>query len=244
MTRPAQILQLAPQRRADAVILAERGLREPLPVIRRIAFASLEHGTGCTTAATRAATVLAVRRSGHVLYVDATTPEHGIPRVLDQRISTDSVPRPVWPQGVAAWRTQCDERHRNYELTLTDWGALGITELQQVAAHSHLLCLTTTTERRAVQQTLDTAAFLRESGTQVLIVASAVREWGTVAERRMISSLPLPTQFLPCDLAARRLDTVVIGSASMLPIIELGAAIIRTSIGVTEAPTRPVAVLG
>lgn len=49
---------------------AHRAIRQGVPTSRRIAFASLRGGTGCSTTAAAVATVLARRRSGRVLGVD------------------------------------------------------------------------------------------------------------------------------------------------------------------------------
>jgi len=49
---------------------ADRAIRQGVPTSRRIAFASLRGGTGCSTTAAAVATVLARRRSGRVLGVD------------------------------------------------------------------------------------------------------------------------------------------------------------------------------
>ncbi|WP_434769381.1 hypothetical protein [Curtobacterium flaccumfaciens] len=49
---------------------AHRAIRQAVPTSRRIAFASLRGGTGCSVTAAAVATVLARRRSGRVLGVD------------------------------------------------------------------------------------------------------------------------------------------------------------------------------
>lgn len=49
---------------------AHRAIRQGVPTSRRIAFAALRGGTGCSTTAAAVATVLARRRSGRVLGVD------------------------------------------------------------------------------------------------------------------------------------------------------------------------------
>ncbi|WP_420368218.1 hypothetical protein [Curtobacterium sp. L1-20] len=49
---------------------AHRAIRQGVPTSRRIAFASLRGGTGCSATAAAVATVLARRRSGRVLGVD------------------------------------------------------------------------------------------------------------------------------------------------------------------------------
>jgi len=49
---------------------AHRSIRQGVPTSRRIAFASLRGGTGCSSTAAAVATVLARRRSGRVLGVD------------------------------------------------------------------------------------------------------------------------------------------------------------------------------
>ncbi|WP_028709279.1 hypothetical protein [Propionicicella superfundia] len=229
MIRPAHALRLFGQGCQDAAIAAERALRAPLPVIRRIAFVSLAGGTGCTTASTRTAMLLAARRAGGVLHVDATAAERRGERAQDPRVETCVVPAPVWPAGVDAWRGHCDTLHRAHELTITDWGALHLTQMSQVAAYAHVVCLATTTERAAVQRTLDAAAVLQHAGTPTLLVASAVRGRPTIATRRMLASIPIPALLLPFDLTARRIDQAIVGDASALALAQLGAAVVRAA---------------
>lgn len=201
MSRIGQLLHLLPSGRHDLAIAAERDLRTPLPVVRRIAFASLAGGTGCSTASTRVTATLATRRTGGVLLVDAADGE----------------------------RRGGGNSPRTHELTLTDWGVRTLPELSAVAARSHLVCLTTTTERAGVQLALDAAAFLRASGTPSILVASAVRGRPTIGARRMLASSPIPLHLLPHDPTARRPDSTAVSDSSAFALAQLGAAIVRAS---------------
>lgn len=204
---------------------AERTLRAPLPVIRRVGFASLHGGTGCTTAARAATSMLAARRDRGVFFVDATG---------HLTSSTPSTPdeaallAPIWPGGIEKWREQSDPQYRDREITVTDWGALGAAELTAVAAHSHVLCLTTGVERLAVQQAVDVAAALTAAGTPTLIVASGIRGRITAATKRMLASCPLPLVALPHDRHAGPSSVSGI-AASVLAASVLGAEIVRLS---------------
>lgn len=218
MTRLQTIAQLWNGEHHQRSIDAERTLHAPLPVIRRVGFASLHGGTGCTTAARTATSMLAGRRDRGILFVDATgrTTPSAAP-VLGPVV----LPAPVWPGGVDRWREWCDPHYREREITITDWGALDVTELTAVAAHSHVLCLTTGVERLAVQQAVDVAAALISAGTPTLIVASALRGRLTVATRRMLASSPIPQVTLPYDRRSRP------SGASVIAASVLGAEIVR-----------------
>lgn len=197
---------------------AERTLRAPLPVIRRVGFASLHGGTGCTTASRAATSILAARRARGVLHVDATG------RPISSTVSDlqpTRLPAPVWPGGIEKWREQCDPQYRDREITVTDWGALGAAELTAVAAHSHVLCLTTGVERLAVQQAVDVAATLTAAGTPTLIVASGIRGRVTSATKRMLASSPLPQVTLPHDKHAGP------SARNLIAASVLGAEIVR-----------------
>lgn len=211
MSRIGRTLQLLSAERQDRLVAAEQALRAPLPVVRRVAFASLAGGTGCSTVARRIAATLASRRAGGVLLVLAVGEEHraehltgeGARRQLVRGVETITLPDSVWPDGIDNWRIHAEERHRAHELTLTDWGKLPPPQLFAVAAHSHLVCLTTSTERGAVQRTLDIAAALTSTGAQTLIIASAVRGRARLGARRMVAALPTPSQLMPFDPNAR-----------------------------------------
>ena len=234
MSRLGRTLQLLTAERQDRLVAAEQALRSPLPVIRRVAFASLAGGNGCSTVASRIATTLASRRAGGVLLVLAAGEDRRAEQLAAEGgrhhsargIETIALPDPVWPGGIDNWRTHTEEQHRAHELTLTDWGKLPTAQLFAVAAHSHLVCLTTSTERGAVQRTLDVAGALTEAGTQTLIVASSVRGRARLSARRMVTALPTPAQLMPFDPNARLVAGAAVNSASQLALAELGGAIV------------------
>lgn len=248
MSRIGRALQLLTAERQDRLVAAEQALRSPLPVIRRVAFASLAGGTGCSTVASRIATTLASRRAGGVLLVLAAGEDRRAEQLAAEGgrhhsahgVETIALPDPVWPGGIDNWRMHTEEQHRAHELTLTDWGKLPTVQLFAVAAHSHLVCLTTTAERGAVQRTLDVAAALAEAGTQTLIVASAVRGRARLGVRRMVAGLPTPSQLMPFDSNARLVNGagahgVAANSVSQLALAELGGAIVDAC-GRTNSP--------
>ena len=203
MSRLGRMLQVWPTNRHEQAIAAERGLRAPLPVVRRVGFASLRGGSGCSTAARGVTSTLRGRRSGGILLIDGS----------------DALPtRPHVSHAGGA---------RAPEITLTDWGALDAARLSIISASSHVLCLTTTTERSAVQQALDAAAFTLESGTPTVLIASAVRGRATAATRRMLSSAPIPIFLLPFDHSTRYVEHGARTSASAFALATIGAEIVR-----------------
>lgn len=213
-----QLVQVWPTARHEHAIAAERGLRAPLPVVRRVGFASLRGGSGCSTTARGIAATLSGPRGGGVVLIDATdiVPARPIP-----------VPSPVAQANGS----------RAAELTLTDWGAIDSAQFATAAASSHVLCLTTTTERLAVQQALDAAAFAIDAGTPTLLIASAVRGRATNATRRMLASSPIPIFLLPFDRTTRRAEPAARSSASTFALATLGAEIVRRC-GRPSAETR------
>ncbi|MFJ2367741.1 hypothetical protein [Microbacterium sp. NPDC087665] len=218
MTRLQMMAQLWGGERHRNSIAAERALRAPLPVIRRVGFASLRGGTGCTTAARAATSMLAGRRDRGVLFVDATGYRTSSTTPEPEDVT---LPAPVWPGGVDTWRQCCDPHYRDREITVTDWGTLGVSELSAVAAHSHVLCLTTGVERLAVQHAVDIAAALTAAGTPTLIVASGLRGRVGAATKRMLASSPVPQVTLPYDRHVQPRP------ASVLAVAGLGAEIVR-----------------
>ncbi|MDQ0642128.1 hypothetical protein [Microbacterium murale] len=203
MSRWGRLLQVWPTARHEQAITAERDLRAPLPVVRRIGFASLRGGTGCSTAARGVASTLDGRRRGGVLLLDAD--------------EAGSIQSPLSASGTT----------RAPELTLTDWGSIDAARLSTISASSHVLCLTSTTERSAVQQALDAASFVIESGTPTVLVASSVRGKATPAVRRMLASSPVPVFLLPFDRTVRLGEPGARSSASAFALATLGAEIVR-----------------
>lgn len=220
MSRLRMLTHLWPSDRHLQTISSERALRAPLPVIRRIGFTSLRGGTGCTTASVAVAKLLRSRRSRGVLHVDATG-YLTVPAIDDQ--SNQAVPGPIWPGGEENWQRHSAAAHRQHEITVTDWGAPGLAALTSIAAHSHVVCLATTTERVPVQETLDIATALAADGTPTLIVASAVRGRLTFANRRMLALSPVPIFTLPYDASDGRTP------AHAFAVAALSAEIIRRS---------------
>ena len=203
MSTLGRMLHVWSAARHESAITAERDLRAPLPVVRKVGFASLNGGTGCSTAARGVAATLSWRRSGDVLLTDR------------------SGALPAIPDATAAGAVQ------RPELTLTDWGATDAARLSSVAGSSHVLCLTMTTERSAVQQALDAASFIADSGTPTVLIASAVRGRASAATKRMLASSPIPIFLLPFDRTVRRSETGAGSSASMFALAALGAEIVR-----------------
>ncbi|MGV2985935.1 hypothetical protein ACNPNP_19765 [Microbacterium sp. AGC85] len=203
MSRWGGLLQVWSTARHEQAISAERDLRAPLPVVRRIGFASLRGGTGCSTAARGVASTLDGRRSGGVLLLDAA--------------DASPIRSPLSDSGTG----------RAPELTLTDWGSIDAARLSTISASSHVLCLTSTTERPAVQQALDAASSVIASGTPTVLVASSVRGRATPVARRMLASSPVPVFLLPFDRTVRLGEPGARSSASAFALATLSAEIVR-----------------
>ena len=88
-------------------------------MIRRVAFASLAGGNGCSTVASRIATTLASRRAGGVLLVLAAGEDRRAEQLAAEGgrhhsargIETIALPDPVWPGGIDNWRTPVSYTH-------------------------------------------------------------------------------------------------------------------------------------
>jgi hypothetical protein len=83
-------------RQARELLAYDTAVRMPLPLCRRIGFVQLAPGCGASTAAAQVVTVLARRRAGMVLAIDASPSPHG----LLQLVGVDPVPGPM--SGVGA----------------------------------------------------------------------------------------------------------------------------------------------
>ena len=232
---PASVLRLLAPYRQQAAVQAETQLCVPLPVIRRVAFASVAGGAGSSTACVRAAAVIAGRRGERTLLVDATAAERREAPLTSARVDHAAVPVPVWPSGIAAWRQACDRAHRDYEMTLTDWGKLLVQQLAAVAEHSHLVCLATALERTAVQRALDAAAFVQQSGTPVLLIGAALRGRASIAAHRMLAQAPVPSLLLRHERRLLRSASRVGTPKPSIADLQLGAAVVQLSTGFSEA---------
>lgn len=176
----------------------QRRIATPLPLRRRIGVASLAGGAGCSTVAAELGIALAARRPGAVLCVDAQGISPTPLAELGEGIGFDSLGWSNWPAAVAAWWRRLGRRQRDYDLTITDWGATPLERMADVAAHSHALCLVAPAERTAVQRALDLAAVVGER-TAVAIAVNDVHGTAGLATAELVRRLPATAALLRYD---------------------------------------------
>lgn len=236
--RAGLVLRAATDRGGAELASLEEAIRTPLPVSRRIAFASLSGGTGCSTVAARVAATLHTRRNGRVLGVDA---QGASPSMAHHAaLPADALPvvqlgESPWPDGIGRWRERTHGLHPGPDVTVTDWGALTPPRMQLVARHSHALCLVAPSERAHLQRALDWAAALREThGTEVVIAAVDLRAPAAPATRVILSRMPVTTVRIPRDGrlgAIRPLPNTALRGASVLAFRRLAAALVTAAAG-------------
>ncbi|MGO1770853.1 MAG: hypothetical protein ACTHZX_12950 [Microbacterium sp.] len=187
----------------EELVRLEERIAAPLPLSRRIAFASLSGGTGCTSTAARVAATLASRRGGRVLGVSAqgrgpSIAHHaGVPR---GELPVVDLGAPVWPGAIEQWWAVTGELLPAHDLVVTDWGALPQSALRGVAEHAHALCLVTSCEHRAIQDAVDVAEAVRVAHrVPVTLAVVEVRQRASAALRSVVRRLPVDHVLVPSD---------------------------------------------
>jgi hypothetical protein len=169
-----------------ALLDCDAAVRMPSPVCRRIGFVQLAPGIGGSTTAARVATVLARRRAGMVLAVDASPSPRGLLPLLDApRTGTDPAARAgtaaevraglaqapggcyaldLRPDPATAWPAAVGPIARFFDVIVTDWGLRRRPyELEPALGGSHAVCLVVRAEDAAVDAA---AALLRALRTR------------------------------------------------------------------------------
>lgn len=206
----------------------QHAISTPLPLRRRIGIISLAGGTGCSTITAELACMLASRRSGTVLCVDAQgrspTPIAG----LATQLGIASLGPDAYPAAITAWWKQLAEQQRKYDLTLTDWGVTPLNRIADIAAHSHALCIVTAAERPAIQVALDVATVARAS-TGVVLAVNDVHHTARYATGELVRHLPVPAVLVrhdPRRTASLELPRPLSGRTG-LRLLRLAAALVR-----------------
>lgn len=140
-----------------ALLDADAAVRVPLPACRRIGFVHLAPGRGGSSTAAAVATVLARRRAGMVLAVDASPSPHGLLPLLGatggRPASSTATTAAEARAGLATTPSGCyavDLRPaddwsavtgitRFFDVVVTDWGLRH--DLGPVLEHSHVVCI-------------------------------------------------------------------------------------------------------
>lgn len=188
---------------AEELVRLEERIAAPLPLSRRVAFASLVGGVGCTSTAARVAATLSARRGGRVLGVNAqgTSPSlahhAGVPRgelpVLDLAAT-------AWPGAIEQWWELTAELLPAHDLVVTDWGALGQSALRAVAENAHALVLVAPCERGRIQDAVDVAEAVRVAHrVPVSLAIVEVRQRASAALRSVVRRLPGDAVLVPHD---------------------------------------------
>lgn len=90
MGRVTAILDAARPRRVGELVRLDEQIRSPLPLSTRVGFVGVAAGVGCSLAAGLASSVLASRRSGHVLAVNASHEDRSL--LWHAGLTTDAHP--------------------------------------------------------------------------------------------------------------------------------------------------------
>lgn len=181
-----------------ALLECDAAVRVPLPVCRRIGFVHLAPASGGSTVAAAVATVLARRRTGTVLAVDATPSRRGLLPLLGAGAEPVAGSRPApgtaaearaglatAPSGCHAldlrpagdWAGAVGPIARFFDVVVTDWGLRHPAyDLEPVLATSHVVCLVVRADDAAVgAATALLHALAARPGTPPVVVAPAVR---------------------------------------------------------------------
>jgi MinD-like ATPase involved in chromosome partitioning or flagellar assembly len=158
-----------------ALLDCDAAVRAPLPLCRRIGFVHLAAGSGGSTTAAQAATVLARRRTGMVLAVDASPSPRGLLALLGAaggrsdpavrsgattaagaRAGLGRAPGGCYaldlrPAPADAWSAAVGPIARFFDVIVTDWGLRHPAyDLEPVLSSSHAVCLVVRADDTAV----------------------------------------------------------------------------------------------
>jgi hypothetical protein len=154
----------------------DAALRTVVLHCRHLAFVHLGDERDASTTAGYVATLLAARRAGRVLAVDASggtapaRPDDLSSRAVDILPALD-LSAPGRRVSVPDWSARVTPVVRFFDVAVTDWGRRHYRDLPLVAAASHALCLVMAAEGAAAQPATDIVSWLRTSvpATRVLI---------------------------------------------------------------------------
>lgn len=176
-------------RSRDLEQLARR-ISTPLPVRRRIGVASVGPHSGTTTVTVELALMLARLRPDRLLVITTAEPTQPPFTRLIEPHSVRRLNPDYWGDPLSCWREAAAESPLDHDLTITDWGAAPIPQLNLIARDSHALCLVTEAERGMIQSTLDIATALNEL-LPVLLAVVDVRGQAGPSIHALVRGLPL-----------------------------------------------------
>lgn len=209
---------------ARAVLECDAAVRVPLPLCRRIGFVHLAPGSGGSTTAAQVATVLARRRTGMILAVDASPSPHSLLPLLgarggqpavrsnattaaEARTGLSRAPSGCYaldlrPVGANDWPADVGPITRFFDVVVTDWGLRHPAyDLEPVLSSSHAVCLVVRTDEAAVDAA---AALLRalsaRPATPPVVVALAGRSRRLPGPVVAIGPGPRPSLRLAAEL--------------------------------------------
>lgn len=166
-----------------------RSINTPLPVRRRIAVASIGHRSGTTTIASGLAVTLARLRPDRLLVITTDDPERSQFARLTSPHTVRHLTPEHWSDPLLFWGEVVGNSQHDHDLTITDWGAAPLPQLNLIATDSHALCLVTAADRGMIQSTLDVATALGER-LPVLLAVADVRGVVGPSIRTLVRGLP------------------------------------------------------
>lgn len=156
------LVQAASGSRVRALERLARQVSTPLPVRRRISLASLVRGCGTTSLTRELTLMLARQRPDRLLVVSTADPGASQLSRLGPAHTVRRLDPECWNDPRGCWNDAVGDAQRIHDLTVTDWGAVPVPQLNHVAADSHALCLVAPADRAVLQSTLDYAAELHK----------------------------------------------------------------------------------
>lgn len=192
------LVQAASGSRVRALEQLARRVSTPLPVRRRISLASLVRGCGTTSLTRELALMLARQRLDRLLVVSTADPDRSRLSRLEPPHTVRRLDSEYWNDPRGCWRDAVGDAQRVHDLTVTDWGAVPVSQLNHVASESHALCLVAPADRKVVQSSLDYAA---ELGKRVPVLMAVVDVRGEIGPsvRPLVRNLPVKTVLLRHD---------------------------------------------
>jgi hypothetical protein len=190
---------------ASAELLdGDAAIRAAVLHCRRIGFVRLSHGCAASATVAYVTALLAARRCGRVLAVDASgatgPPPAGPPAGPLAGPVTGSgagrpyvltLPAPGRPVTVPEWTAAVPRATRSFEVAVTDWGVRHWRDLAAVAGSGHVLCLLTTAERAAAAVAADVATAL-PSAVPVVVAVIGTPTWRDTLRRNLVEPLAVP----------------------------------------------------
>lgn len=241
------LLHAATERGALELAQLDAAIAAPLPISRRIAVLGIAGGVGTSVVAGRTAAVIAARREGHVLLVDADG--RGVPAAwhagalgttfgsateIDTADETGDI-RLLSLVGeqpsTSLWWAAASERQRKSALSISDWGAPSRERTQEIVALSHVAVIVARGNRAEAQRALDLATQIETVGDCLAAIVLVDGDRTALPAMQTLASLmPVPTVLLPHDRAhaqSRHVPLRRLRDASALALLRMAAMTVR-----------------